>query len=93
LALPLGSISWLASAWAFLQAPSVLVTTCECGRSRRFCRAQFPDGWVASSQLQRFEARAAVLADDDVVVHPDPERARHLDFDVGARRSASSIFP
>ena len=33
----------------------------------------------------------AVLADDDVVVHGDPERARHRDdrlghLDVGARR-------
>jgi hypothetical protein len=44
-----------------------------------------------SNQPQPLQARVAVLADDDVVVHGDAERARHRDdrlrhFDVGARR-------
>src|SRR5438874_10823399 len=48
-------------------------------------------GSSTSNQLQRLEARMAVLADDDVVVHRNAERARHLDdglrhLDVGARR-------
>ena len=46
---------------------------------------------MISNQLQRLQARVSVLADDEVVVHRDAERAcdlhdrlRHLD--VGARR-------
>ena len=46
---------------------------------------------MISNQLQRLQARVAVLADDEVVVHRDAKRAcdlhdrlRHLD--VGARR-------
>src|SRR5215475_5921645 len=44
-----------------------------------------------SDQLQPLQARVPVLADDDVVVHGDAERLRHLDdrlrhLDVGARR-------
>ena len=46
---------------------------------------------MISNQLQRLQARVAVLADDEVVVHRDAERARDLDdrlrhLDVGARR-------
>ena len=46
---------------------------------------------MISNQLQRLEARVAVLADDEVVVHRDAERARDLHdrlrhLDVGARR-------
>ena len=42
-------------------------------------------------QLQPLQARVPVFADDDVVVHGDAERTRHLDdrprhLDVGARR-------
>src|SRR5262249_3104873 len=45
---------------------------------------------LESHQLQRLEARVSVLADDEVVVHRDPEWARDLDdrprhVDVGAR--------
>ena len=45
-----------------------------------------------SHQLQRLETRVAVLADDEVVVHGDAERARDLDdrpchVDIGARGS------
>jgi hypothetical protein len=43
-----------------------------------------------SNQLQRLQARMAVLADDDVVVHGDAEGPGHVDdglrhLDVGAR--------
>ena len=46
---------------------------------------------LESHQLQRFETRVAVLADDEVVVHGDAEGPRDLDdrsrhVDVGARR-------
>src|SRR4051794_13467840 len=42
-----------------------------------------------SNQPQRLEARVPVLADDDVIVHRDAERLRHVDdrlghLDVGA---------
>src|SRR5262245_63818572 len=42
-------------------------------------------------QLEPLQARVSILADDDVVVHGDAERFRHLDdrlghLDVGARR-------
>src|SRR6266704_2842793 len=45
---------------------------------------------LASNQLQRLETRVPLLADDDVVVHGDTERARDLDDrlrhrNVGAR--------
>ena len=45
---------------------------------------------LASNQLQRLETRVAVLADDEMVVHGNAERARDLDdclghLDVGAR--------
>jgi hypothetical protein len=45
-----------------------------------------------SNQLQRLETRVAVLADDEMVVHGDAERARDLDdrpchVDIGARGS------
>ena len=44
---------------------------------------------LESHQLQRLETRVAVLADDEVVVHGDAQRARDLDdrprhVDVGA---------
>jgi hypothetical protein len=44
-----------------------------------------------SHQLQRLETRMPVLADDEMVVHGNPERTRDLDdrlghLDVGARR-------
>ena len=47
---------------------------------------------LESHQLQRLETRVAVLADDEVVVHGDAQRARDLDdrprhVDVGARGS------
>ena len=50
-----------------------------------------PQHELPSNQLEPLEARVSVLADDDVVVHRDAERARHLDdlarhLDVGARR-------
>ena len=46
---------------------------------------------VLSHQLERLEARMPVLADNEMVVHGDAERARDLDnrlrhLDVGARR-------
>ena len=46
---------------------------------------------MISNQLQRLEARVAVLADNEMVVHCDTERARDLHdrlrhLDVGARR-------
>ena len=34
---------------------------------------------AASNQLQRLEARVAVLADDDVIVHADAERSGDSD--------------
>src|SRR5215472_4587354 len=57
------------------------------GRAARFPR-------LGSHQLQRLEARVAVLADDEVVVHGDAQRARDLDdrprhVDVGARGGGS----
>jgi hypothetical protein len=44
---------------------------------------------VASYELQPLQAGVAILADNDVVVHGDAERARHVDdllryLDVGA---------
>jgi hypothetical protein len=46
---------------------------------------------MISNQLQRLQARVAVLSHDEVVVHRDAERACDLDdrlrhLDVGARR-------
>ena len=46
---------------------------------------------MTSNQLQSLEARVPILADDDVVVHRNPERLRHFDdrlrhLDVGAGR-------
>jgi hypothetical protein len=46
---------------------------------------------MISNQLQRLQARVAVLADNEMVVHCDTERARDLHdrlrhLDVGARR-------
>src|SRR5215510_1774839 len=46
---------------------------------------------LESHQLQRLETRVPILADDEVVVHGDAERARDLDdcprhVDIGARR-------
>ena len=38
---------------------------------------------AASNQLQRLEARVAVLADDDVVVHGNAERPGHVDDGLG----------
>src|SRR5262245_15067969 len=46
---------------------------------------------LESHQLQRLETRVPILADDEVVMHGDAERARDLDdcprhVDIGARR-------
>jgi hypothetical protein len=56
--------------------------------ARRGGSAFLGDGQL--NQLQRLETRVAVLADDEVVVHRDAQRARDLDdrprhVDVGAR--------
>jgi hypothetical protein len=45
---------------------------------------------VSSNQLQRLQAHMPVLADDQVVMHRDPERLRHVDdrlrhLDIGRR--------
>jgi hypothetical protein len=52
-----------------------------------------------SNQLQRLQARVAVLADDDVVVHGDAERPgdvddrlRHLDVRARGRRIAGGMI-
>lgn len=59
------------------------------GRAFAFRGRGFQSG--ASDELQALQARMAVAADDDVVVHGDPHRPRRLDdgarhVDVGAGR-------